>query len=82
MILADLLRAVLLATIPVTWALHVLTLGQLYAVAFLTGSLTVLFGVCSGSLFTAIVPKERLFEGNSLAQGTYAFSWIAGPRSS
>lgn len=79
MVLADLLRAVLLATIPVAWALHALTFAQLYTVAFLAGSLTVFFGVSSNSLFTAIVPKERLFEGNSLAQGTYAFSWIAGP---
>lgn len=79
MILADLLRAALLATIPVTYALHVLAFGQLYAVAFLAGSLTVVFGVSTASLFTAIVPKDRYFEGNSLSQGTYAFSWIAGP---
>src|SRR5437764_91175 len=41
MVLADLLRAALLVTIPVTYALHLLTFGQLYAVAFLTVSLTV-----------------------------------------
>lgn len=79
MVLADLLRAVLLVTVPVAYALHVLTFGQLYAVAFLTGSLTVVFGICSNSLFTAIVPKNRYLEGNSLSQSTYAFSWVAGP---
>ncbi len=79
MILADLLRAALLFSIPVTYALHALNLGQLYAVAFLTGSLTVVFGVCTNSLFPAIVPKDRYMEGNSLSRGTYAFSWVAGP---
>lgn len=79
MVVADLVRAALLVTIPVTYALHALTLGQLYAVAFLTGTLTVVFGVAANSLFAAIVPEERYMEGNSLAQGTYAFSWVAGP---
>lgn len=79
MIFADLLRALLLITVPIAYALDALTFGQLYVVAFLAGSLTVVFGVCTNSLFTAIVPADRYLEGNSLAQGTYAFSWIAGP---
>ena len=38
MIAADLGRAVLMATIPVCYALHVLTLTQLYAVTFAAGT--------------------------------------------
>lgn len=79
MVVSDLLRALLLLTVPVAYALHVLSFGQLYVVAFLTGSLTVAFGICANSLFTAIVPKDRYLEGNSLSQSTYAFSWVAGP---
>ncbi len=79
MILADLLRAVLVASVPVAYAFDALTFGQLYLVAFLVGALTVVFGVCTTSLFAAIVPKERYLEGNSWTQGTYAFSWVAGP---
>src|SRR5690349_18860290 len=45
LIVGDLGRAVLLATIPVAYAFDALTLGQLYAVAFLVGILTVFFDV-------------------------------------
>jgi MFS family permease len=38
-------RALLLASIPVAWSLHVLSIGQLVAVAFLVGVLSVLFDV-------------------------------------
>ncbi len=45
MILADIGRAVALATIPVCYALQVLTFLQMCAVAFVAGSLSVLFTV-------------------------------------
>ena len=46
MIAADLGRAALLASIPVCAAIGVLTVWQLYGVAFGTGTLSVLFTVC------------------------------------
>jgi MFS family permease len=79
MIATDLARAALLATVPVAYGLGSLTLGQLYAVAFLAGGLAVLFNVCTTGLFTALVPHERYVEGNSLSRGSYSFSWVAGP---
>ena len=45
MIGADLGRFALLSTLPLGYALHVLTLGQLLAVAFAAGTLSVLFNV-------------------------------------
>src|SRR5947209_4097552 len=45
MIVADLLRALLVATIPVAYALDVLSIGQLYVVSFLIGTLSVFFSV-------------------------------------
>src|SRR3712207_7269765 len=39
----DLLRAVALATLPVAWALDVLSLPQLFVVAAVTGAATVFF---------------------------------------
>lgn len=79
MVVTDVLRAVLLLSIPVAYFLDQLTLIHLYVVAFLVGSMTVVFGVCANSLMPAIVPKDRYVEANSLSSGTYAFSWIAGP---
>ena len=45
MITADLARAALLLTVPAAFALHRLTLFQLYAVLFLNGTFSVLFQV-------------------------------------
>jgi MFS family permease len=45
MVMADLGRAGLFASIPVCYALHVLTLPQLYAVTFGAGTLSILFNV-------------------------------------
>ncbi|MFD3662930.1 MFS transporter [Streptomyces sp. NPDC058659] len=79
MILADLGRAALMLTLPVAYALDALTLGQLYAVAFGIGALTVLFEVCNATLLVALVPTERYVQANSLVNGSRSMSWLAGP---
>ena len=79
MIAADLGRAALLATVPVCAALHVLTLVQLFAVAFCAGSLSVLFSVCDPPLFVALVPEDRYIRGQSLVYASRAFSFVGGP---
>ena len=79
MIGADLGRAALLISVPVCYALHVLTLTQLYGVAFATGTLGILFNVCDSSLGVAIMPEDQYVEGNSLMNGSRAFSYVGGP---
>jgi MFS family permease len=79
MIAADLGRAALIATIPVAYGFDALTLTQLYVVAFLTGTMSVLFNVSFGSLFAAVVSRDDYMTGNSLLHGTRAFSYVAGP---
>src|SRR5271170_6875793 len=66
MIGADLGRFALLASLPVCYALHVLALGQLFAIAFGVGVLSVLFTVSDSALFVAVVPADRYLDGNSL----------------
>jgi MFS family permease len=79
MIATDLGRAAAIATIPLAYALDALTIQQLYAVAFLVGSLSVLFQVSYASLFVSIVPREEYVPANSLLAGSRAFSFVAGP---
>lgn len=79
MIVADLGRCALLTSIPVAYGLGVLTLAQLYLVAFGTGALSVLFNVSDGTLFVALVPPERYIEANSLIYGSRALSFVGGP---
>jgi MFS family permease len=79
MIAADLGRALATLSIPVAYALDALTIWHLYVVAFLTGTLSVLFFVSYSGLFTALVPRERYVEANSLTHGSRALSFVAGP---
>jgi MFS family permease len=79
MIGADLGRAVLLVSIPVSYAAGVLTLWQLYGVAFGVGVFSVLFTVSDPTLFVSIVPNDKYVEGNSLIYGSRAFSFVGGP---
>ncbi|MDX2558810.1 MFS transporter [Streptomyces sp. TX20-6-3] len=79
MIAADIGRAALVLTLPVAYLLDVLTLTQLYVVAFGIGALTVLFEVCNTTLFVALVPTERYVQANSLVNGSRSTAWLAGP---
>ena len=79
MIAADLGRAALFASIPACYALHVLTLPQLYAVTFGAGMLSILFNVSDATLFVSIVASERYVDGQSLIYGSRALSFVGGP---
>jgi MFS family permease len=79
MIAADLGRFALLATLPLSYALNLLTLPQLLAVAFGEGVLAVFFNVSNAALFVAIVPEDQYLQGNSLIYASRALSFVGGP---
>jgi MFS family permease len=79
MITADIGRAVLLTSVPVCYLLGVLTLWQLYSVAFAVGAFGVLFTVSNPTLFVALVPEGKYVTGNSLIYGSRALSFVGGP---
>jgi MFS family permease len=79
MITADLARFVLLGSVPVCYELGVLTLEQLFGVAFCAGTMSVLFNVSNATLFVALVPEDRYVEGNSLVYSSRALSFVGGP---
>jgi predicted MFS family arabinose efflux permease len=78
LIVADVGRALLLLTIPLAWLLGVLSLVQLYAVAFVAGSLGVLFSVAYDVVFVALLDREQYIQGSSLLNGSRAASIVAG----
>lgn len=78
MLVADVARAVLMASIPLAYALDLLGLPQLYAVAFAVGTCDVLFAVAYSTLFVATVPADSYVEGQALLQGSRAMSGVAG----
>jgi MFS family permease len=79
MIAADLGRAALLGSIPVAYALGVLTLAQLFLVAFAAGTLSTFFTVSDGTLFVSLVGSDDYLAGNSLVYQSRALSFVGGP---
>ena len=79
MIASDIGRALLLASIPLAYALDHVTFAQLYAVAFASGTLAVVFDISSSTLFVALARRDDYLEANSLLNGSRAFSYVTGP---
>ena len=72
-------RAVLLALVPLAALAGVLRIELLFVVAFGVGTLMVLSDGAYQSLLPAIVPRERLVEGNSRFHLSFSLAQIAGP---
>ena len=79
MIAADLGRGLLLALVPLGAAFGALSLPGLYVIAFLTGTLGVLFMVAYSALFVALVPRDDYVGAMSLLNGSRALSGVVGP---
>ncbi|MDJ1132740.1 MFS transporter [Streptomyces iconiensis] len=69
MIVADLLRTALLASVPAAAWLGLLTIEQLYAVVLLSGCATVFFDVGAQSYLPQLVGRDRLIQANAQLNG-------------
>ncbi|MEV5964279.1 MFS transporter [Kribbella sp. NPDC051952] len=79
MIAADLARTILLLSLPVAYWLDLLTLGQLYVIAILTGIAGVVFGTAYASFFVRLVGRDQFLEANSKLSATRSISFMGGP---
>ncbi|MFI5801404.1 MFS transporter [Streptomyces sp. NPDC051561] len=79
MILADLVRAAVLLSVPVAFLLGAVTLGQLYVVAVLTGAAGVLFNTAYPPFFVGLVPRASYVDANSKLSASRSVSYVAGP---
>ncbi len=79
MIASDLLRAALLASIPLAALFRALSLPQLYAVAALVGSASVVFDIANQAYFPVLVDVDHLAEGNTKLSVTASLANVGGP---
>ena len=79
MIVADTGRCLALASIPIVAAYGSLTIWQLYAVGFVTGTFTVFFDVAYQSYLPSLVGRPHLVEGNAKLELSRSAAQIAGP---
>lgn len=78
LVVADLVKAALYASVPLAWWLGGLTLWQLYAVALLSGCATVFYDVASQSVLPQLVGRDHLVQANAAVVGLMAVGNIAG----
>lgn len=75
----QLASAVVLATVPLAAVLHLLSMPQLFAVAFLAGSANTVFVVALTSFLPTLVGRERLVEANARYQTSFTVASLVGP---
>jgi MFS family permease len=79
MILADVARAAAIALIPLAFLTGWLSIGLLYVVAFIVGTLSVVFDLSWLTLFSAIARREQYVQANSLLSGSRSMAFVGGP---
>jgi MFS family permease len=79
LIIGDVSRALLLASVPVVYWLGHLTMAQLYIVAFLAGVATVFFDVAYQSYLPSLVERQQLVDGNGKLEISRAAAQLGGP---
>ena len=79
MMWCDILRMLLLGSIPLAAVLWHVTLWQLYIVATLAGILTVFFDVSYQSYLPVLLSGEQLVDANGKLGATNSFAGLVGP---
>jgi len=79
MILCDIGRAVCALSIPLALWLDALTIAQIYAVAFVEGTLFVFFNIAEVAALPRVVPTADLPRASAQNEAAFAAVHIAGP---
>ena len=79
LIVCDAVRALALGSVPLAYALGRLSMGQLFAVALVTGIGTVFFDVAYQAYLPELVPARDLTEGNSKLEVGRSAASVGGP---
>ncbi|MCF8207795.1 MAG: MFS transporter [Rhodoferax sp.] len=71
--------ALVLASVPLCWALDLLTMPFMYGVAFTIGCVFVTAGTAAQIVLTQVVPRERLVEAHAKNALASSGAEVAGP---
>lgn len=76
---ADLLRALVLATIPLAALFNALSLAQVFAAAAIVASASVVFEMASHAYLPTILGKDQLVAGNARLAASDSVAEVGGP---
>lgn len=78
-VVADLVRAAAVLTVPLAWWLGELTLAHLVLAALAVNVAEVFYFTANTTFLPSVVPKHELTSRNSLVSGTQAATQLGGP---
>lgn len=78
LVVADLLRALFLVSVPAAYFLHVLILAQLFAVTVLVAAASVAFDVAYQSYLPSLVERRSLVDANSKLELSRSAAQVTG----
>ena len=79
MIVVDLLRAVVISTIPLLAAFDALSVWWIYGTGFVMSTLTIFFDSSQFAAIPSLVRKRELVNANGQIQASYSAAQVAGP---
>ena len=79
LVVANLVSAAVVLTVPAAHLLGILALPQLFVVALLLGSAATLYQAAWQPFFVTLVRRDQYVEANSLLSTTRSVSFVAGP---
>jgi MFS family permease len=78
-VVSEILRSAVMLSVPVAWALDLLTVVHVYAAMFLLGLTSVFFDVAQVSFVPQLIDNTSLTRGNSRIHGVRSASDTGGP---
>jgi MFS family permease len=79
LIWSDVIRAIVLLSVPVAYVLNALRIEQLYLVVFVEGCLGAVFDAAYPAYVPSLIGTERVVEGNSKLATSSSLAEIGGP---
>src|SRR5579859_2576794 len=79
MIGTDVARALVIASIPLAFALGFLSVWWIYAVAFVASTLSICFDAANFAAVPGLVQRDKLVAANGRVQASYSLAKIIGP---
>jgi MFS family permease len=79
MIGTDIVRALVIASIPLMFALGLLSVWWIYAVAFASSTLSICFDAANFAAIPSLVHRDKLVTANGRIQASYSIAKIMGP---
>ena len=79
LIWSDLIRVLVLLIVPIAAFRDHLNLPLICVVVFFIGTFNLLFDIADGAFIPMVVPRDKLVDGNSKIEASYATAQMGGP---